>query len=74
MVKHTLRRKSTKTSATRKHRRHRTYKRRSQKGGVLAGVLKAAKTALLPFLMYKAQKRAQIRNRRSMLRKTQRRR
>ena len=52
-------------------RRSKTVRRRrkSQKGGMLAGVLKAAKTALLPFLMYKAQKRVQKRSRKNRTRR-----
>ena len=52
-------------------RRNKTVRRRrkSQKGGMLAGVLKAAKTALLPFLMYKAQKRVQKRSRKNRTRR-----
>ncbi len=37
---------------------------RKRRGGVLAGVLQSARTALLPFLLYKGQKRQQRRVRR----------
>ncbi len=39
-------------------------RRRKRRGGVLAGVLQSARTALLPFLLYKGQKRQQRRVRR----------
>lgn len=35
--------------------------RRSRKGGMLSDVVSAARTALIPFLLYKAQKRSQHR-------------
>ena len=41
------------------------HKRKHQKGGFLQGALGAAREALLPFLMYTAQKRVQRRSRRN---------
>ena len=41
--------------------RKNTRTRRNQKGGFLTGALTAARQALLPFLMYKAQKHQQKR-------------
>jgi TctA family transporter len=41
----------------------RAHSRRKRGGsGILVGVMKAARTALLPFLLYKAQKRTQKRH------------
>lgn len=40
-------------------RRKRRGTRKHKKGGMMQGVVSAARTALLPFLMYKAQKRVQ---------------
>ena len=45
--------------ASSKSRKNRS--RRSRKGGMLNEVVSAARTALLPFLLYKAQKRTQRR-------------
>jgi len=51
----------------------RAVSRRKRGGsGILVGVLKAARTALLPFLLYKAQKRAQKRHTRRRGRKSRR--
>ncbi len=53
------------TGGKRKRRRTRKHRRtRKRSGGVLAGVLQSARTALLPFLLYKGQKRQQRRVRR----------
>lgn len=57
-----------KRNATR-HRRVKTkrnvHRRKHQKGGFLQGALGAAREALLPFLMYTAQKRVQHRSRKN---------
>ena len=37
--------------------RRRKTRGRKRRGGMLSGVLRAAKTALLPFLLFKAQKK-----------------
>lgn len=52
--------KNKKTSKGSKH-----SKGKNMKGGMLTGALEAAKTALLPFLLYTAQKRLQNRPRRT---------
>ena len=61
MAKHTRTHKRRVSKHTKKHSK--THKRRtskySKKGGMIEGVLGAAKTALLPYLMYKAQKKVQ---------------
>lgn len=65
MSKHTRtqKRRATKHSKRVVRKNSKTQKRRtskhSKKGGMVEGVLGAAKTALLPYLMYKAQKRVQ---------------
>ena len=41
--------------------KRRKSRRRHKRGGVLTGVLNSARTALLPFLLYKGQKRQQHR-------------
>lgn len=47
---------------TRRVRKSRvTRRRRNQKGGMLAGALSALRQAVLPYLMFKAQKRVQRR-------------
>ena len=45
--------------------RKNTHTRRNQKGGLLAGAASAARQALLPFVMYKAQKHLQKRTHKS---------
>ena len=44
-----------------RNNKNRTRRNRNQKGGFLTGVLTAARQALLPVLMYKAQKHQQKR-------------
>lgn len=58
--KHTMRRSKT----ARRHRR-KTASRKHKKGGMVTGVVAAAKTALLPYAMYKAQKHMQRKSKRS---------
>lgn len=53
--------KGSKRSFCRKAKNTRTRRNKRQAGGFLAGAAAAAKQALLPFLMYKAQKHQQKR-------------